>query len=477
MDTNLNMPKVVEDVRKAALVWNAAGIERRLKVLQEASQKLFSKQHLFEGSLKAAGFPGDIAKTYSKWSLHTANSKLLEIQAKNLVQWIGEDSTGELLVRRADGVVLLSLPIVSASFNSITMFPILLAGNGLVVCIHPNANDTGVRLIAEEVLKTTLELNGFSKDLIQLVRGYPREIAAQFMKTSGETIVYFGNWTNGNLLAQEAYAYGKKVVLELDGGDFMVVWKDAPIKESVNSACRGFDLATHPCFVPRHFLIHESVFEEFVSQLLSQSSRYSSTVEADPEKGVLIPVSEMEAYQTALEELKNIGEIRCGGYRMQADGTKDDNGTYVAPTIVTLKAKDCLEKVLSSFNKEVFFPLLTLVCFNGDEKKVVDEMITLINNNPFGLRTSVWTQETTVIESFSRGVNSMGILRFNEDHCVTPTYSSFWGGPGRSGGPYGELNLFWQKTTHLQSIDCTKLSKKEVSAVLIGVGCSNLVSC
>jgi acyl-CoA reductase-like NAD-dependent aldehyde dehydrogenase len=287
-----------------------------------------------------------------------------------------------------------------------------------------------------------------------LVQGYPREIAAQFMKTSGETIVYFGNWTNGNLLAQEAYAYGKKVVLELDGGDFMVVWKDAPIKETVNSACRGFDLATHPCFVPRHFLIHESVFEEFVSQLLSQSSRYSSTVEADPEKGVLIPVSEM-----------------------QADGTKDDNGTYVAPTIVTLNSKECLETTLSSFNKEVFFPLLTLVCFNGDEKKVVDEMITLINNNPFGLRTSVWTQETTVIESFSRDVNSMGILRFNEDHCVTPTYSSFWGGPGRSGGPYGELNLFWQKTTHLQSIDCTKLSKKELSAVLIGVGCLNLVSC
>ena len=52
-----------------------------------------------------------------------------------------------------------------------------------------------------------------------------------------------------------------KVVLELEGSDSMVVWRDAPLREAAASALRAFQGSSTPCPVPKHLLVHGEVFD------------------------------------------------------------------------------------------------------------------------------------------------------------------------------------------------------------------------
>jgi hypothetical protein len=62
----------------------------------------------------------------------------------------------------------------------------------------------------------------------------------------------------------------------------------------------------------------------------------------------------------------------------------------------------------------------------------------------------MWSEDPVLIERLSLSVQRTGLFFVNNEHCMIPEFASPWGGPGRSGGPFGESHAFWKKTSREQ---------------------------
>ncbi|HHH26978.1 MAG TPA: aldehyde dehydrogenase family protein, partial [Polyangiaceae bacterium] len=388
--------------------------------------------------------------------------------AEDIVRRVPVGDGEEILVRRPDGVVLVVTPSSSPTINAGPLFPILLVGNAVIA--RAPGNDRGLRFIAG-VIGDALEEHGFSRSTLTVVTGSSRAIIADILPAEAvRTIVFFGNAVAGRSVARQALELDKKVVLELEGSDHLAVWRDADLERAVASAAHGFDFSSLPCPAPKHMLVHHEVFDEFAEAFTRAAAARSVAIAADPVGGYQIPIPRPEAFDDALAELRELGTVRLGGYRMKADGTPDPLGPYACPTVVTIDAQACLENRLACFEEEVFFPLIPVVRFEGDDERVAADMIELVGRSPFGLRFSLWTEEPSVLARFTRDVDRTGLVIFDDEHTQCPAYASAWGGPGRSGGAAGESHLFWEKTSHLQAIAARRLNREQRAAVLGALG-------
>lgn len=473
---------IAEAVRRAQGPWAAAGFERRLAVLQDAGRRLGGARDALHAALRADGLSVAMAQFYGEWILHAGDPRLLERYARSLVRWVPRPDRsdrpaaggGELLLRRPDGVVLLVPPGNSPTINGSSVFSILLPGNGVV--LRAPEQDRGLRLLVETVLQPALDEAGFAPELVQVVTGKSRAVLEGLVPSPDvNTVVFFGNSVAAQAVAALAQQHRKKLVLELDGGDHLVVWHDANVTAAVESASHAWDASTQPCIVPKHLLVHAAVFDRFLAEFLARLPEHSRTVEADPIRGVLVPAGRGEEFDIALAELREVGEVRCGGYRMDLHGTPAPDGRYLAPTVVTLSAEVVLEKPLRCFTHEIFFPLIPVVRCAGSDDRIAEQMLHIIAESPFGLRASVWAQDPAVLARFAQAVDSVGLVIFNDDHARSPDFASPWGGPKRSGGPYGESHLFWEKTSRLQALSLGTLASPEIEAIFEALGCRTLL--
>ncbi|MCB9749358.1 MAG: aldehyde dehydrogenase family protein [Myxococcales bacterium] len=371
----------------------------------------------------------------------------------------------ELLVRRPDGLVLLVPPGNSPTINASCLFSILLPGNAVIA--RAPARDRGVRLLVEDVLGGALEEAGMDRALAQVLTiGTRPFLDALLGRPEPRTLVFFGNTRVGEAVAERCRAAGKKVVLELEGSDHMMIWRDAPLERVVDSALRAFDFSTQPCAVPKHLLVHGARFDELVAALERRLPEVSVTIARDPERGVLAPVARREDYFACLDEVAPVAELRGGG-PIDADGEPDPEGIFIAPTLALLDAQTVLTRPLRLFEDEISFPLLPIVrCDGARDEDALAAMLKIVGGSPFGLRASLWSEDAEVIERCVEELAEVGLLVVNGDHCEVPGYASPWGGPGRSGGPGGESHLFWEKTSRLQAITLDPASRRAALAAL-----------
>ena len=459
-----NISTAVSFAKQAAKLWDFAGIKRRLQVLQEIGSYLADEKKNVCNLLLEEGFSQALAEDYFQWIAYAANPNLLENYSRDLVKFVKTSNGKEIFVHRADGVVIIYAQAGSPTFNAGPIFSTLLPGNSVILVRSPMM-DKGLRFIVEQVIHPILEKNGFPKHLVTLVTEEYRDALAELISHPdvSDILGIGSNLDNANIQRQ-AHENNKKVILEHYGRGYLVVWKDAQISSAVKSALRVLDLSGRPCFLPKQFLIHQEVFDKFVGEFLQAIAMHARTIAADKVNGVLSPIMQINSYLEAVNELRQVGQIRCGGYQMDAEGIPDPSGLYASPTVAILEADVCLSRSIQCVDQEILFPLIPLIRFNGDEKDIITKMVKLIQKPPVGLRTSIWTSDLNVIEHFTREIGAISMLRFNSDHSNSPFYASFWGGGN------GDNHLFWKKTTHLQAIDCNYLSDEQINSVLKGLG-------
>ena len=69
---------------------------------------------------------------------------------------------------------------------------------------------------------------------------------------------------------------------------------------------------------------------------------------------------------------------------------------------------------------------------------------------------NVWVKSAFYTRQFMRLIDKSGLLRINSRHIGMSMYLSSHGGVGKTGGPYGEMNFIWLKTSHMQGISLTR---------------------
>ncbi len=130
------------------------------------------------------------------------------------------------------------------------------------------------------------------------------------------------------------------------------------------------------------------------------------------------PVVTREA-QRRIEELIGSGERQ--GARLAVDGRGyavpgHEDGFFVGPTVI-----DEVTPEMDVYREEIFGPVLSVV-----RADTVDEAIELINSNPYGNGTAIFTSSGEAARRFQRGVK-VGMIGINVPIPVPMAYYSFGG--------------------------------------------------
>ncbi|MBL7261701.1 CoA-acylating methylmalonate-semialdehyde dehydrogenase [Paractinoplanes lichenicola] len=136
------------------------------------------------------------------------------------------------------------------------------------------------------------------------------------------------------------------------------------------------------------------------------------------------PASEMGPVVTAAAKQRIEGLIESGereGAKVTVDGRGltvpgFEEGFFVGPTVI-----DQVEPSMEVYREEIFGPVLSVV-----RADTVDAAIELINSNPYGNGTAIFTSSGEAARRFQRGVR-VGMIGINVPIPVPMAYYSFGG--------------------------------------------------
>ncbi len=231
----------------------------------------------------------------------------------------------------------------------------------------------------------------------------------------------------GMKVAEAAGRALKKVVLELGGSDPFIVMPSADIDQAAETAVQARIQNTgQSCICAKRMIVHVDVYDEFLAKF---SAGMKAVTAGDPMDGAtdMGPLSSEEQRQTVVDQLAQIqaagGKLLFGGEALEGKGAYMSAGILVDVPIDDPVAQE-----------ELFGPV-AMVFKVAD----IDAAIRLANDVPFGLGSSVWTNESHERERFERDI-AAGMTAVNAMLASSPD-APFGGikrsGYGRELGPYG----------------------------------------
>ena len=428
----------------------------RKNILIDIHKALLEHKEEFLKILMIEGHPRKLGEWEFEGMRIGSSPQTINYYCKLMQGEIGRHSNEILYyARRPDGVICISPPRSAAASNSFNAILVFLAGNSLIVK-PPLKTPISSLFIWKTIVNPILKKYNTPPGLLNIVMGNSKRLMDEWLEsTFVNDIILFGDSKKGIEEGVRIYKANKKPILELSGNDILMVWKDADLEEAADSLIDGFLGSTQVCMMPKISLIHEVVFDDFERIFTKKVKALKIGLPSDGET-LLSPVSKIKDFFIFLEDALTKGAaLVCGGERINHSGEMDKEGYYIQPTLIRI---DDIQKArnMLCINEEIFFPLLPLVKVKGRDEDIFNEMVGMVNAHNYGLRTSLWISSGKFARKFVKQLDNCGILRINSRHAGFSYYISTHGGTRRSGGPYGEMNYFWQKTSHLQGVCRTR---------------------
>jgi len=243
----------------------------------------------------------------------------------------------------------------------------------------------------------------------------------------------------GVAVAEQAGHALKKVVLELGGSDPFIVMPSADLDEAVKQAVKARIQNTgQSCICGKRMIVHADIYENFLEKFSAAMQAVEAGDPMDPDTD-MGPLSSFEQRDTVIEQ---IAEAKKAGAKLLFGGEKlDKPGAYLTAGILTDVPLD------SGFAQEEIFGPIAMLFRAAD----IDEAISIANNIPFGLGSSVWTNDPAEQTRFINDIEA-GMTAINQMLASSPE-APFGGikrsGHGRELGPYG-LHEFMNLKTVLR---------------------------
>jgi len=457
IDEDETNKKAIESAYNASQKFRYFPVSIRRKILGDIHKNLLEKKEELLNLFVVEGHPRKLCEWEFSGMEKAYRPESLDFFKDELWTEVGRGKNETMyLARKPDGVVCVSPPKNAPCSNSLTAGFALLAGNTLIVK-PPLRTPLATIFLWKEIVWKAAKANGAPDGTVNIVIGNSKKITDEWIESPFvNDIMYFGTSEKGLEIGKRIYLAGKKPILELSGNDMLFVWKDADLDNAINSLLDAFLGSTQICMVPKAAIIHESIYDRFLKKFSVELRKMKVGLPSDP-KTCLTPVMMMKEFNEFLEDAIEKGaKLIQGGEKVNYEGNKDNKGAFIIPAIVSIEnGEKALE--MKVVKEENFFPLLPLVKVKGsNDEDIFKKMMTIANSNEYGLRTSLWVKSSLYTRKFIRYIHNSGLIRINSRHVDFSLFLSTHGGTGRTGGPYGEMNYIWQKTTHLQGISLTR---------------------
>ena len=444
--------QAIEAAAAAAKEYGRFSLADRREIVDRIIDRIRSRAPEFVDILIAEGHPRRLAEWETAGLITGGDPRTIDWISQQLHQEFEVGSRRIRLTRKPDGVVCLNPPQNAAASNSAMGISALLAGNTLVVKA-PRSCPLGVMYLYREIIAPVLAECGAPPGTINVVSGKSQKINREWLRSDAvDDILFFGDSRVGLKFGADCIAAGKKPILELSGNDGLVVWNDACLEEAAEALLECFYGSGQICMVPKYAILHPEVAEEFQRIFLARVKSLRPGYPEDPSV-LLSPVLKADRFIELLQEATDQGvTVLTGGRRVDIHGEAAFDGFFFEPTVLRVEGLQ-LAGNLRCVREETFFPLLPVVVpQRRSNEELLDVIAEFLNNNPYGLRNSVWAKDPDVLEAFAERVHNGGQLKFNESHIGFAPYLATHGGTGLTGGAFGELNYVALRSSHLQGI-------------------------
>ena len=335
----------------------------------------------------------------------------------DIIDWFAEEARrayGRLIPARAEGVYQLVVkePVGPVAAFTPWNFPI-----NQVVRKLSAALAAGCSIIVkapEETPASPAELirafadAGIPAGVVNLVYGNPAEISGYLIPHPViRKMSFTGSVAVGKQLAALAGTHMKRTTMELGGHAPVIVFEDADVDAAAKTMTfMKFRNAGQVCVSPTRFLVHETVYPNFVEKFVAgtKAIKVGDGFDQDTKMATLANPRRSRAMQAHVEDAKKHGgKVLAGGYPI------GEKGNFFEPTVITELPKEAM-----AMNQEPFGPLAIVNPFRN-----FDDAVAEANRLPYGLAAYAWTRSAKTANAIAASVET-GMITINHLGLALP---------------------------------------------------------
>jgi acyl-CoA reductase-like NAD-dependent aldehyde dehydrogenase len=398
----------VATAKRAFAEWSRTDVEHRAGILAKAAELIQANAKELAATLTSEqGKP--IAEAMGEVS-HLAHGVRFYAEAATKTRGAYQDLPSTLgpaygmVIRRPMGVCAAITP-----YN----FPLTLLGTKAAPAIA-----SGNTVVAKPAATTPLATLGVAKlfseaglpdGVLNVVTGRGKDIGdALITHPDVRRVAFTGSTAVGRHVARLAAPDLKRLTLELGGSDPVIICQDADVDAAVKAVIIGrYWNAGQACLGCKRVFVHDSVYDDFVSQLVERVARYEpgdGTVKAEKPRLRMGPIHTKAGRDELLEQIED-GIAKQGELLIGGGTTGHEKGWFLEPAVIADPKEDS-----RLMREEVFGPVLPVSRFSD-----FDDAIARANDTPYGLGSSIWTHDARLIHRAAQEIES-GMTWVNQIH-------------------------------------------------------------
>src|SRR5271165_1120006 len=270
--------------------------------------------------------------------------------------------------------------------------PALMAGN--VGLLKHASNVPQCALAIEEILLRA----GFPRGAFQSLLVESSQVAALLRDERIKAATLTGSDPAGASVAGIAGHEIKKTVLELGGSDPFIVMPSANFDAAVATATKARNINNgQSCIAAKRFIVANEIYDRFEQAFVAamEAASVGDPLEPRTDVGPL-------ATEKIREELHDqVQRAVAAGATLLTGGEKlPPPGYFYKPTVLSNVPRGS-----GVFYEEFFGPVAMLF-----RVKDAREALAVANDSRFGLGCSVWTEDTTEVDFFIRGIEAGSVF-------------------------------------------------------------------
>lgn len=271
--------------------------------------------------------------------------------------------------------------------------------------------------LTSELICQILQEIGLPAGVVNLVHGAHDAVNGILDSPGIRAVSFVGSVNTAKYVYRRASENGKRVQALGGAKNYMIVMPDAVVDKTVSNVLgSAFGNAGQRCMAGSVLVTVGSAREKIMSRLKSEAEKVMAGEGHDP-KVSLGPVISPAACNRIHDAIENgINE----GAELLVDGRHPKNvpagGNFVGPTILSN-----VKPGMRVAQDEIFGPVLSVMHVD-----TLDDAIELVNHDPRGNGTSIFTENGAAVREYSRRIE-VGMVGVNIGVAASPAYFPFSG--------------------------------------------------
>ncbi len=329
-------------------------------------------------------------------------------------------------LRQPIGVCAGITPFNFPAMIPLWMFPMaIVCGNTFV--LKPSEQDP---LSTVQLVELALEA-GIPPGVLNVVHGGKEVVDALCTHADIKAISFVGSTAVGTHVYNLAGQHGKRVQAMMGAKNHAVVLPDANREQTLNALVgAAFGAAGQRCMATSVAVLVGAA-KQWLPELktLAQQLKVNAGSEPGTDVGPLISRQAKQRVLGLIDSgVKEGATLELDGREVKVSGFEE--GNFVGPTLFSGVTTD-----MQIYTQEIFGPVLVVLTVD-----TLDEAIALVNRNPFGNGTGLFTQSGAAARKFQSEID-VGQVGINIPIPVPVPFFSFTGSRGSKLGdlgPYGK---------------------------------------